>query len=431
MSLLVYNLFLFLYSLGARLISPWNPKARLWLAGRKNIFERLSRQIRENKVTLTGKSPLVWIHCASLGEFEQGRPVLEGLRSAYPEIRILITFFSPSGYEIRKNYAGADFIYYLPMDGAGNAKRFLDIVQPDLVLWVKYEYWFYFLREIKNRNIPLLLVSGLFRKDQVFFKWYGGLYRQMLTFFRHLFVQGEPSASLLKTLPETPPVTVNGDTRFDRVSAIAGTFTPIEEVDSFCKDSPVVVAGSTWQEDEEELDHYANTHPDIKFIIAPHEIDEAHLKNTESLFKNTVRFSKWKKIYKNPRSHSSITQPNVLIIDNIGMLSRLYHYATITYVGGGFGNDGIHNILEAAVYGKPVFFGPVFDRFLEAIELLECGGAYTVENALELEKSMNNLFENKQEYAESCLAALNYTQQNRGATEAILEYIRQNQLIQV
>jgi 3-deoxy-D-manno-octulosonic-acid transferase len=430
MSLLVYNLFLLLYRLGARIISPWNPKARLWLRGRKNLFERLNRQILENKVTLDGKSPLIWMHCASLGEFEQGRPVLEGIKSTYPHCRIFITFFSPSGYEIRKNYLGADFIYYLPMDSPLNAKRFLDIVQPDLVLWVKYEYWYYFLREIKLRNIPLLLISGLFRKDQPFFQWYGGLHRRMLGYFRHLFLQGQSSAELLKNTSALPRVTVNGDTRFDRVSAIAASFTPIEEIAAFCGNNKVVVAGSTWQEDEEELDHYANTHPDIRFIIAPHEIDEAHLRTMETLFKNSIRFSKWKKVFRNSTARTSSSHPpNVLIIDNIGMLSKLYHYATITYIGGGFGNDGIHNILEAAVYGKPVFFGPVFDKFSEAIDMLECGAAYTVENALELEKEMDRLLADKAEYLEACQAALNYTQENRGATKMILDYIHQNQLI--
>ncbi|RYY24533.1 MAG: 3-deoxy-D-manno-octulosonic acid transferase [Chitinophagaceae bacterium] len=431
MSLFVYNLFILLYSFGARIISPWNPKAKLWLQGRKGLFNKLAQQIRDRAGFSTPDSPLVWIHCASLGEFEQGRPVIEGLKNEYPSLRVLITFFSPSGYEIRKNYSGADFICYLPVDTRQNAKKFLDLVKPDLVLWVKYEYWFYFLHEIKKRDIPLLLVSGLFRKDQAFFKWYGKLHRRMLSFFQHLFVQGQSSANLLKTVGQIAPVTVNGDTRFDRVTTIANSFAPIPEIAAFCETYPVIVAGSTWQEDEEELDHYANTHPGLRFIIAPHEIDEAHLRSTETLFKHTVRFSKWKKAYSNSTIITSAKPPNVLIIDNIGMLSKLYHYATITYVGGGFGNDGIHNILEAAVYGKPVFFGPVFDKFSEAIDLLECGGAYTVENALELEKTMNELLENQDEYRQACTAAFNYTSQNRGATQMILDYIKNNKLIEI
>jgi 3-deoxy-D-manno-octulosonic-acid transferase len=429
MSLFVYNLFVVLYGFAARLISPWNPKAKLWIRGRKDLFPALEARMRESAGSLRPESRLVWIHCASLGEFEQGRPVIEGLKADYPSIRILITFFSPSGYEIRKNYSGADYICYLPVDSMRNAKRFIELMKPDLVLWVKYEYWYYYLNEINKRRIPLLLVSGLFRKDQAFFKWYGGLHRKMLSFFQHLFLQGQASANLLKTVDKVPAFTVNGDTRFDRVTAIAQSFSPIDEIAAFCGDYPVIVAGSTWQEDEEELDHYANTHPGIRFIIAPHEIDESHLRSTETLFKHTIRFSDWKKTFTNSTFVSSSSTPNVLIIDNIGMLSRLYHYATITYVGGGFGNDGIHNILEAAVYGKPVFFGPVFDKFSEAIDLLECGGAYTVENALELEKTMNELLQDAEEYREACAAALNYTQQNRGATKMILDYIQQNDLL--
>lgn len=435
MSLFFYNLFILLYGLAARIIALWNTKARLWVEGRKNLLERLALQVNEAKIkgsTMSAGSPapLVWMHCASLGEFEQGRPVIEGLKKSDPSVRILITFYSPSGYEIRKNYSGADHIFYLPVDSASNAKQFLDIVKPTLVLWVKYEYWYYFLKEIKKRNIPLLLVSGLFRKDQAFFKWYGSLHRQMLSYFRHLFVQGPSSADLLKELTGLPPVSISGDTRFDRVTAIAESFTPIDEIGAFCLDFPVIVAGSTWEEDEEELDHYANTHPDIRFIIAPHEIDEGHLRTTETLFKHTVRFSKWKKAYTNTTISPSLPPANVLIIDNIGMLSKLYHYATITYVGGGFGNDGIHNILEAAVYGKPVFFGPVFDKFSEAIDLLECGGAYTVENALELEKTMNRLLNDTGEYKEACEAASDYTQRNRGATKMILDYISEHKFLQ-
>jgi len=429
MSLLVYNFFLLLYRIAATLISPWNPKAKLWKNGRTNLFKHLQSAVIEKGLQPLNGRQLVWMHCASLGEFEQGRPVIEGLRVLHPQIKILITFFSPSGYEIRKNYAGADHICYLPMDSPSNARNFLELVKPDLVLWVKYEYWYYFLRETKGRNIPLILISGLFRKDQPFFKWYGSLHRKMLTSFRHLFVQGQSSADLLKTLRDLPPVTVSGDTRFDRVSAIAESFVPIDEIAAFCKSYPVIVAGSTWQEDEEELDHYANTHPDLRFIIAPHEIDEAHLKSTESLFRKTVRFSRWKTHYTNTTISASSSAPNVLIIDNIGMLARLYHYATITYVGGGFGNDGIHNILEAAVHGKPVFFGPVFDKFSEAIDLLECGGAYTVENALVLEKTMNALLNDPVEYSEACKAAFRYTQQNRGATKMILDYIQTEKLI--
>ncbi len=424
MSLLLYNLSLSLYKFGARFISPWNPKAALWLRGRKNLMKELARAMADR-----GPGKLIWMHCASLGEFEQGRPVLEALREKYPSCQLLVTFYSPSGYEIRKNYPGADWIFYLPTDSAHNASAFVDLVRPELVIWVKYEYWYHFLTLLHKRNIPVLLVSGIFRKDQVFFKWYGSLHRKMLKTFRHLFVQDTASVNLLNTLKEVPPVTISGDTRFDRVAAIAAAFRPIEEVAAFCRDYPVIVAGSTWETDEEEMDHYANTNPGIRFIIAPHEIDEVHLKNTEKLFKKTVRLSRWKELQKSQQPAPNGSQANVLIVDNIGMLARLYHYATIAYVGGGFGNDGIHNLLEATAHGKPVLFGPVFDKFREARELLECGGAFTVSNALELEDTFNRLISDGNAYSEACKAALDYTMDNRGATAAVVDYINRNQLL--
>ncbi|RYY19738.1 MAG: 3-deoxy-D-manno-octulosonic acid transferase [Chitinophagaceae bacterium] len=421
MALFAYQLFLLLYKLGARFLAPWNPKAASWLRGRRGLMQNI-----ENAMHNRPAGKLVWVHCASLGEFEQGRPVIEAIRKEHAHVQILVTFYSPSGYEIRKNYPGANWVFYLPMDSPSHAANFVKLVKPNLVIWVKYEYWYYYLKTLSDRNIPVLLVSGIFRRNQVFFKWYGSLHRKMLQFFRHLFVQDEASAGLLAAIPGTPGVTVSGDTRFDRVAAIAGAFTPIDPITAFCGGRQVIVAGSTWQEDEEELDHFANTHPDVAFIIAPHEIDEPHLKTSEQLFKRTVRYSRWQTL--TPESQQQHTA-NVLIIDNIGMLSRLYHYATITYVGGGFGDDGIHNILEAAVYGKPVVFGPAFEKFREAIDLLEAGGAFTVSNALELEEIFNTLLKDHTVYNDACQAAYNYTKDNQGATNTILSYIREKKFI--
>ena len=272
MGITVYNLFLLLYRLGMRVIAPWNPKAKQWLAGRKDFFEKLRFSIGK-----TG-NPVIWMHCASLGEFEQGRPLLEAVKANYPGYRILLTFFSPSGYEVKKNYEGADYIFYLPMDSRRNAEKMLEIVKPALVLWVKYEYWYYFLTAIKERNIPLLLISGIFRGDQPFFKSYGSLHRKMLSCFTHFFVQTNESKSLLGSIGITEQASVSGDTRFDRVVQIADSFSSLPLIEEFCGSFPVVVAGSTWPDDEEELDHYANTHPHIRFILAPHEIYEEHLK---------------------------------------------------------------------------------------------------------------------------------------------------------
>jgi len=434
LTLFFYNLFLRLYYTGIWIASAFNPKARLWMEGRRSIFNRLEKAMNSHS------APLIWMHCSSLGEFEQGRPLLEMVKENHPSHKILITFFSPSGYEIRKNYEGADFVFYLPADSKSNARRFLQIVKPVLVLWVKYDYWYYFLSTLRQDNIPVLLVSGLFRIDQPFFKWYGKLYRQMLESFRHLFVQTESSAQLLKSIGFGNNVTIVGDTRFDRVLQIARHFEPIDDIKQFCGNDPVVVAGSTWIEDEEELDHYANTRQEIKFIIAPHDVSEQRLREVESLFKNCLRYSKFNlertaglQNQENPVQDTTaapgLPPARVLIIDNIGMLSLLYKYATICYIGGGFGYDGVHNVLEAAVYGKPIIFGPVYEKYIEAVELIEKGAAHSIESALEMEQLMDDLLGN-QEWLNDCgKAAEDYVRTKGGATEAILTFIQVNRLL--
>ncbi len=413
--MLFYNLFIFFYSIGIRLIAPWNSKAKKWLAGRKDIFKQLQNAFSNNH------GNVVWVHCASLGEFEQGRPVIEKVKNQYPNARIFLTFFSPSGYEIRKDYQGADWVFYLPMDGKKNAKRLLDIVQPQLVLWIKYEYWYYYLTEINKRKIPILLISGIFRQGQPFFKWYGGVHRKMLQRFSHFFVQNELSQKLLQTT-NIENVTISGDTRFDRVVEIADQFSPIPEIETFCKDHAIIVAGSTWDEDEKQMDHYANTHPELKFIIAPHEIEEDRLLEIEKLFHDTIRFSQLTK-------NQSANDKRVLIIDNIGMLAKLYHYATIAFVGGGFGEDGVHNVLEAAVYGKPVVYGPVYDKYIEAVELEACGGGLSVGSALELETTFNELLTDTIQYQQACTCAYDYVYSHKGATEKVMNYIYEKRLL--
>jgi 3-deoxy-D-manno-octulosonic-acid transferase len=449
-SIFLYHIFLWLYRTGIRLIKPWNPKAKRWVEGRKGIFERIAKEmsaaetLRDAKLpaaeksrvagSLAEKSPLIWMHCASLGEFEQGRPVLEGLKEQHPGARILISFFSPSGYENRKDYAGADHIFYLPLDSRRNARRFVDLVKPQLVLWVKYDYWYYYLQELKKRNIPLLLVSAVFRPDQPFFKWYGRLHRYMLESFTYLFVQTDVSAKLLNGLGISDNVGVSGDTRFDSVIGIAERLEPLPLIAAFCSDRPVIVAGSTWEEDEEELDHYANTHPEIRFLIAPHEVEEERLKEVEGLFRYRVRYSELANggpgsVASGGGTASGKRAPNVLIIDNVGLLSRLYKYATIAYVGGGFGDDGVHNVLEAAVYGKPVVCGPVIEKYVEAVELVDCGGGIVIDSALEAESVFNRLLANPEEYQLVCKASREYVQSKKGATEKIIGYIQEKRLL--
>jgi len=451
--LFFYTIFCRLYLLGIRLAALWNPKAKRWITGRKGLFEQLSTRLGDRTAqptpfplapggqdqlkrpqaaagssTAAGKTPLIWMHCASLGEFEQGRPVIEALKENHPNSQILLTFFSPSGYEVRKDYSGADYVFYLPMDSKANARRFIDIIQPDLVIWVKYEYWYHYLTTLKKRNIPTLLVSGIFRPDQPFFKWYGRLHQYILECFTHLFVQTEDSRKLLEGIGFKSQVTVNGDTRFDRVADILHKFTPIPAIEAFVGNHTTVVAGSTWPEDEEELDHYANTHPDMRFIIAPHEVNESHIREIEKLFKHTIRYSVLQK--RVPGTVSRDQQvTNTLIIDNIGMLSRLYKYATITYVGGGFGGDGVHNVLEAAVYHKPVIFGPVYEKYIEAAELVDQGGGFPIQSAIELEKVMDQLLNDKTAYDKACQQAGEYVQAKAGATRAVLQYIDNKQLL--
>lgn len=413
--LLLDNIIIRLLALAIRINSLWNPKAALWLKGRKHLMKQVRAAMEGND------RKVLWLHSASLGEFEQGRFLIETFRKQHPEYCIVITFFSPSGYEVMKNYKGADHIFYLPLPTSANARNFVRTINPSLVFWIKYDYWYHYLYELKKRKVPVLLISALFHRKNAFFKWYGPLYKKMLHFFTWLFVQDTPSEKRLKLLG-IKNVSVSGDTRFDRVIDIAENFQPVPFIDEFIGDSPVVVAGSTWPEDEEELDHYANTHPDIKFIIAPHEIHEDHLKEIESLFRYTVRYSQLV-------SGGMGFKANTLIIDNIGMLSRLYNYATIAYVGGGFGEDGVHNVLEAAVFGKPILFGPVFNQFQEAIELLEEGAAFTVDNALDLEKTFNRLLSNDDLYRECEEAARIYVMRKKGATEKIMSHIQANRLL--
>ena len=428
LSKLLYNLFLILYSVGIRIASAWNPKAKKWVQGRRNIFDTINAQLP------TANCQLIWMHCASLGEFEQGRPLLEEFKIKNSEQKIVLTFFSPSGYEVMKDYKGADYVFYLPMDSPVNAKKFLDAVKPSLVLWVKYEYWFYYLTEIKQRNIPTILVSGIFRQNQPFFKWYGEIWRKMLETFTHFFVQNAGSKSLLNRLGFKDNVAINGDTRFDRVLEIANNFIAVSGMDEFCGDSLVIVAGSTWEEDEIELLHFVKVHPEIKFIIAPHEIDETNLKDVKDEFPNSIFYSDLAKKESDPIEQRATNSgqhsvPNVLIIDNIGMLSRLYKYATVTYVGGGFGADGVHNVLEAAVYAKPVVFGPVYEKFDEAVGLVNAGAGISVDGPVSLELALNVLLNNEAERKRRGEAAKHFVYENAGASKKIIQFIQEKRLL--
>ena len=420
MGKLFYLLFTILYPFGARILSPFNKKASAWVKGRRFILDHIAFNTQRDP------AKKIWVHCASLGEFEQGRPIIEALKQDYPAYKILLTFFSPSGYEVEKRYKGADYIFYLPMDSLATARRFYDTVQPKMVVFIKYEFWYYYLCKASELKIPLLLVSGIFRQSQPFFKWYGGFHRSMLKCFSHLFVQTQKAADLLATI-NIANTSVSGDTRFDRVLEIAAKAQYYKEIEAFCDGKPVIVAGSTWTDDDEELDHYANTHIDYRFIIAPHDIGEDRLKECDTFYKHSIRYTDY--IKKLGQGEAIAPATNTLIIDTMGMLKYLYHSATICYVGGGFGGDGVHNVPEAAVYNKPVVFGPVYEKYVEAVGLVESGGAFSVDDALELEKQFDELLADGELYKKACASAGGYIKANAGATQQVMQYIQEKRLL--
>ncbi|MGZ4056080.1 MAG: 3-deoxy-D-manno-octulosonic acid transferase [Bacteroidia bacterium] len=403
----LYNLSVFFYSLAIHIASAFNSKAKLWVNGRKNVFETLSSKIQNPK-----SKNVIWFHCASLGEFEQGRPLIEKIRQQHPELKIVLTFFSPSGYEIRKNYSGADHIFYLPIDSPKNAKKFVEIVNPKFVFFVKYEFWFNYLNEIKNKNIPLYLVSGIFREDQHFFKWYGGWFKKQLNCFTTFFLQDEASFELLKN-NNFKNILLTGDTRFDRVFEISKNIKSIPLIQQFKQNSDVFIAGSSWAEDEKIISSLKSE--GLKLIIVPHEVDEKHIQLIirQFSFSKTLRFSQ--------ANENNVKDAQILIIDNIGMLSSIYQYGTIAYIGGGFGK-GIHNILEAATFGLPVIFGPNYQKFSEAKELIHLGGAFSIKDVSEFKKTIE-LLEDKTVLQTASHIAKYYVSSRIGASDKILSSI--------
>ncbi|MDQ2179681.1 3-deoxy-D-manno-octulosonic acid transferase [Marinifilum sp. D714] len=404
-----YNLSIRLYVLLIRIAAFFNPKAKQWVVGRKNVFTKLQKAIH-------GEEDIIWFHSASLGEFEQGRPVIESFKEKYPNSKILLTFFSPSGYEVRKNYEGADYIFYLPPDFARNAKRFMDIVNPKMAFFIKYEFWHHYLKELKRRNVPTYIFSTIFRPDQLFFKGYGGFHRRMLSAFTHLFVQNQESVDLLNGIGLSN-VTLTGDTRFDRVYTIATRSKTLPKVEGFAQGKEVLIAGSTWPKDEENIIKYLNeTKNSYKYIIAAHEVDEDHINNiTSKIQKTWVRYTKATK--------EEIDTAEVLVIDCIGVLSSLYRYGTVSYIGGGFGR-GIHNTLEAATFGLPVIFGPNYHKFQEAKDLIEIGASKSYENYSELKNLLDIFYENSEKRNCSGLQSKNYVDRMRGASDKILSEIQ-------
>ena len=404
----LYDFILSLYGLLLRLLAPFMPKAAAWVAGRRGLLAHITRTIGEDP------APRVWFHCASLGEFEPGRPLLEAYRQAHPATKVVLTFFSPSGYEVRKDWPGADYIFYLPLDTRANARAFLEAVQPRLVVFVKYEFWYHFLDEAYRRRIPAIVVSAIFRPDQIFFQPWGTFFRKILTRFSHIFTQNEASAALLRSQGITR-VSVAGDTRFDTVVATAATAArhlPI--VDAFVADgAPVLVVGSSWPEDLPVLlpilRRYQN---ELRVLVAPHEISEPNLRLVETALPGlVVRYSQ--------ADAATVAQARVLLFDNVGLLSQLYRFGEYAYIGGAFGK-GLHNTLEAAAFGLPLFFGPTYAKFQEAVELVALKCAFPVQNAVELENAFTYLWNTEDARLRLQDAMLDYVHGQAGATRTIM-----------
>jgi 3-deoxy-D-manno-octulosonic-acid transferase len=408
-----YTLGIYLYGLALQLAALFHPKARKWVKGRQNWMDRH----RQLSADLPKGRPLFWFHCASLGEFEQGRPLIEKFGTREQPPLILLTFYSPSGYEIRKNYPQADVVAYLPLDTPAQARAFVNIWKPQLAIFVKYEFWFNILQQLQKQHIPTLLISGLFRPGQLFFRPYGGAFRRILEGFSHLFVQDEASGQHLSNAG-IDQYTVAGDTRIDRVQSIAAQAPPIPLAAEFCQSAPVLVVGSSWPEDEARLLPYLNEElpADWKAIIAPHEISESHLKSIEQqLALPCIRFSAAE------NAPDKLNSASVLLIDNIGMLSALYQYGRIAYIGGGF-KTGLHNTLEPIAFGLPVLFGPHYHKFEEARYLVEEGGGFVIEDAQTLSETLRKLQE-PEAYQKATAKALLYITQNQGATQKVLRWI--------
>lgn len=407
---IIYNIGIRMYWLAAWIISPWNRKAKLWIKGRRKWQEGLKEAFKPG-------DRILWFHCASLGEFEQGRPVMEAMRATCPDHKILLSFFSPSGYVKRKSYAGANYVMYLPLDTRRNIRSLLSLVKPEMVIFIKYEFWYHLLKGLRSRDVPVYLVSGNFRKGQIFFKWYGGWYRRFLECFTHIFVQKENSEQLLAQVGITR-VSVAGDTRFDRVRQVAENGYTNVALENFTRGRDVIVAGSTWEKDEEILEEAFRSLPETtRWIIAPHELSDAHLGQLKKRFPASLLFTEM--------GTEIPSDVRVLIVDTIGHLSYLYRYGTLAYIGGGFGK-GIHNILEAATYGQPVFFGPVYGNFIEAEELVSRGGAFPVDGSGDLLSTIRQQLDNKDLLKTTSECAANYVTQRLGATSKIVEYLCKN-----
>lgn len=405
----LYNLVVQLAEFLLKIVALFSPKIKLFVDGRKTVFNTLSEKISASDKT-------IWFHAASLGEYEQGLPVMEKIKTQFPNHKIVVTFFSPSGYEVRKNNTLADATVYLPLDSIGNAQQFLKLAHPEMAFFIKYEFWPNYLNELKKQNIKTYLISGIFREKQPFFKWYGGFYRNALKSFHYFFVQNESSKKLLQSIGFNN-VKVSGDTRFDRVVSILERDNALDFIEQFKNNTTTIVIGSSWPKDEELLIKYINqADDDVKFIIAPHNIKPEQIQQLKnSITKKTVLFSE--------KENQSLADYPVFIIDTVGILTKIYSYADIAYVGGGFGNPGVHNILEPATFGIPIVIGPNYSHFAEATALVNMEGCISINNENELHQAFDLLVQNEDERHEKGHICSTFVQMNNGATNTILNHI--------
>lgn len=408
--LFLYNLVVSIAGFFLKIVALFSPKIKLFVEGRKNVFT-----ILEEKIKRTDKT--IWFHSASLGEYEQGLPVIEKIKEKYPSHKIIVTFFSPSGYEVRKNNTVADVTVYLPLDTKKNAKKFLKLAHPELAFFIKYEFWLNYLKELERDKTPTYLISGIFRDNQMFFKWYGGFYRKVLKAFTYFFVQNESSKEKITAIGFNN-VIVSGDTRFDRVAAILERDNTLDFIEKFKNNTPTIIIGSSWPKDEALLIDYINqASANVKFIIAPHNIKQDQISGLKSqISKSTVLFSE-------KDNTTNLADFNVFIIDTVGLLTKIYSYGTIAYVGGGFGNPGIHNILEPATFGIPIVIGPNYSNFAEAVELVKIGGCIVISDTAALTQSFDRLLLDEKYLKEKSQICKLYIQENKGATETIMKIV--------
>jgi 3-deoxy-D-manno-octulosonic-acid transferase len=411
-NLFLYNTGIFIYSIALRIASLFYEKARRFIRGRRNLFSLLEQRMQNDN------RKKIWIHCASLGEFEQSRPVIEAIKERYPNLSIVLTFFSPSGYEVKKKYQHADHIFYLPLDTKYNAKRFIDLVQPQCALFVKYEFWYHYLHTLHQYNIPTVLFSAIFQPRHPFFKWYGGLHRKMLSFYQQIFVQDKASALLLQKI-NTDQVQIVGDTRFDRAARILEMDKAFRTIEVFKGTDKLIVAGSTWHEDERLLKKTLRSLPDnYKLLIAPHEVDDKHISSIQEMFPDSCLWATDEESFRNSR---------VCIVHTVGQLAYLYKYADLVWIGGGFTHSGIHNIIEPAVFGVPIFFGPNYKRYREAMEMIAAGAVQSIADA----KSLTTAIQQENALLLMGNNAKKYVMDQVGATKSIVDYLSEKCLASI